>query len=107
MNYYGRSATPVGIVRPLTNITFFDSFYYESGEFASKVAYHWSGGTLPWGRADDAWDPVVLYRKTLAEAEDGSVTIASTGFFDNVSASAAPSPKSIRGGLTPHSSPGS
>lgn len=49
------------------------------------MAYHWSGGSLPWGRAEDAWDPVALYRKVLAEAEDESVTIASIGFFENVS----------------------
>lgn len=82
--HYGHSETPVGIVRPLTDDTFFDSWFFNLGEFASKVAYHWSGGTLLWGHAEDAWDPVALYRKTLAEAEDGSVTIASIGFFENV-----------------------
>lgn len=34
---------------------------------------------------DDLWDPVALYRKVLSEAEDGSVTIASIGFLDNLS----------------------
>ena len=29
-------------------------------------------------------DPVHLYRKTLAEQQDGSVTLASIGFFENV-----------------------
>ncbi len=55
------------------------------GEYASKVAFHWSGGSLPWGRAEEAWDPVALYRKMLAAAEDGTVTIASIGFLENVS----------------------
>lgn len=82
--HYGRSNVPIGIKRPLTNITFFDSWRYELGEYASKVAYHWSGGRLPWGHAEDAWEPVALYRKVLAEAEDHSVTIASIGFLDNV-----------------------
>ncbi|KAK4235770.1 hypothetical protein C8A03DRAFT_36357 [Achaetomium macrosporum] len=82
----GRSNLPIGIPRPLTNATFFDSWFYELGEYASKVAFHFSGGTLPWGRAEDAWDPVALYRKSLAEAEDGSVTIVSIGFLDNLSA---------------------
>lgn len=68
----------------MNNKAFFDNWYYKLGEFTSKVAYHWSGGTLPWGKADDAWDPVVLYRKLLSEADDGSVTIASIGFLDNV-----------------------
>ncbi|KAL1867158.1 hypothetical protein VTK73DRAFT_4320 [Phialemonium thermophilum] len=34
----------------------------------------------------DAWDPVALYRKSLAEADDASVTIASIGFLENLSA---------------------
>jgi hypothetical protein len=83
--YYGHPDISIGIRRPLTNATFFDSFFFELGEYASKVAYHWSGGSLPWGHAEKAWDPVLLYRKVLGEAEDGSVTIASIGFFENVS----------------------
>lgn len=69
----------------MTNASFFDAWFYELGEYASKIAYHWSGGSLPWGHAEDAWDPVSLYRKTLAEAADGPVTIVSIGFFENVS----------------------
>jgi inosine-uridine nucleoside N-ribohydrolase len=83
--HYGHASVPIGIRRPLTNTTFFDSWFYELGEYASKVAFHWSGGSIPWGHAEDAWDPVALYRKTLAGAEDGSVTIVSIGFLDNVS----------------------
>ena len=84
LSHYGKENIPIGILRPLTNATFFDSWSYEVGEYASKVAYHFSGGSLTWGCADDAWDPVALYRKVLAEAKDGSVTIASIGFLDNV-----------------------
>jgi inosine-uridine nucleoside N-ribohydrolase len=40
---------------------------------------------VPWFQVEKTWDPVELYRKTLAEAEDGSVTIASIGFFENLS----------------------
>ncbi|CAP69208.1 uncharacterized protein PODANS_7_11640 [Podospora anserina S mat+] len=40
--HYG-SNTPIGIRRPLTNVTFFDSWFFELGEYTSKVAYHWSG----------------------------------------------------------------
>ncbi|KAI1180089.1 inosine/uridine-preferring nucleoside hydrolase [Nemania sp. FL0916] len=84
--HYGRGEVPVGIRRPLTNATFFDSRSYTVGEYASKVAFHWSAGSsLPWGHAEDAWDPVALYRKVLAAAEDDSVTIASIGFFENLS----------------------
>lgn len=82
--HYGHADLPIGIVRPLTNDSFFDDFYWELGEYASKVAHGWSDGSLLWGEADNAWDPVTLYRKILAGQEDGSVTIASIGFFDNV-----------------------
>ncbi|KAK4102522.1 inosine/uridine-preferring nucleoside hydrolase [Parathielavia hyrcaniae] len=86
LSHYGKAHVPIGSPRPLTNATFFDRYYFDLGEYASKVAYHYSGGSLPWGHADNAWDPVALYRKVLAEAEDGSVTIASIGFLDNLSA---------------------
>ncbi|KAK4177287.1 hypothetical protein QBC36DRAFT_386845 [Triangularia setosa] len=82
--HYGRTV-PIGIRRPLTNATFFDSWFFELSEYTSKVAYHWSGGSLSWGHAEDAWDPVALYRKVLSEVPDHSVTIASIGFFDNLS----------------------
>jgi hypothetical protein len=83
--HYGHAHVPVGRVRrPLTNETFFDSWFFELGEYASKVAFHWSGGTLPWGHANDAWDAISLYRKVLSEADDQSVTIASIGFLENV-----------------------
>ncbi|KAH8602674.1 inosine/uridine-preferring nucleoside hydrolase [Bisporella sp. PMI_857] len=85
LSHYGKSGVPIGIRRPLTNDSFFDAWAFELGEYASKVAYHFSGGSLPWGQADQAWDPVGLYRKVLAEADDDSVTIASIGFFDNLS----------------------
>lgn len=40
---------------------------------------------MPWFEVEKIWEPVGLYRKTLAEAEDGSVTIASIGFLENLS----------------------
>ncbi|KAI0816355.1 inosine/uridine-preferring nucleoside hydrolase [Xylaria sp. FL0064] len=83
--HYGHPNIPIGIRRPLTNVTFLDTWSYEVAEYASKVAFHWSGGSLPWGHAEEAWDPVALYRKVLSEAEDGTVTIASIGFFENLS----------------------
>ena len=82
--HYGLPNVPIGLRRPLSNKAFFDSVSYHLGEYASKIAYHWSGGSLIWGHAEDAWDPVRLYRKTLAEAPDGSVTIASIGYLENV-----------------------
>ncbi|KAF2801277.1 uncharacterized protein BDZ99DRAFT_483852 [Mytilinidion resinicola] len=83
--HHGHTGVPVGLLRPITNDSFFDDWLYERREYASKVAYHYSNGSLPWGNATDAWDPVALYRKTLAAQKDGSVTIASVGFFDNLS----------------------
>ncbi|KAK5654473.1 hypothetical protein OQA88_7101 [Cercophora sp. LCS_1] len=82
--HYGHPTIPIGAIRPLTNATFIDTWLYRLGEYTSKIAYHFSGGSLPWGRADEAWDPVDVYRKTLAESED--VTIVSIGFLDNLSA---------------------
>jgi len=82
--HYGHPNVPVGLRRPITNDSFFDTWSYEMGEYASKVAFHWSNGTLPWGDADKAWEPLDLYRKMLAEQEDGSVTIVSIGFLENV-----------------------
>ncbi|KAF2502403.1 inosine/uridine-preferring nucleoside hydrolase [Lophium mytilinum] len=84
--YYGHPDVPIGLRRPITNESFFDDWAYELGEYTSKVAYHWSNGTLPWGNASKSWEPVELYRKTLACQADGSVTIASIGFLENLSA---------------------
>lgn len=85
VNHYGHPNVPIGLRRPYENSSFFDSRTYELGEYASKVAYHWSGGSVPWFEVGKTWNPVELYRKTLAEAEDNSVTIASVGFFENLS----------------------
>lgn len=40
LSHYGHSHVPIGIPRPLTNITFFDGWYFSLGEYASKTAYH-------------------------------------------------------------------
>ncbi|ORY01063.1 inosine/uridine-preferring nucleoside hydrolase [Clohesyomyces aquaticus] len=85
LNHYGHPNISIGLRRPYTNESFFDAWAYELGEYTSKVAYHWPGGSLPWFQPEKAWDPVGLYRKTLAESADGSVTIASIGFFKNLS----------------------
>lgn len=85
LNHYGSSDVPIGLRGPITNETYFDDYFYELGEFASKVAYHWSNNSIPWGKIDNVWHPVSLYRKLLSEQGDKSVTIASIGFFENVS----------------------
>jgi len=85
LGHYGLSHVPVGLRRPFTNATFFDSWGYQLGEFTSKVAYNWRyDSCLPWGGAEEAWEPVKLYRKVLSEQENKSVTIASIGFLENV-----------------------
>lgn len=89
LSHYGHNQVPIGIVRPISNETFIDTWSFELGEYASKVAYHWrceEDCAVRWGHVDDdAWDPVALYRKALSEAADGSVTIASIGFLNNLS----------------------
>ncbi|KZL87430.1 inosine uridine-preferring nucleoside hydrolase [Colletotrichum incanum] len=82
--HYGLPAVPIGARRPLTNESFFDTFAYDLGEYASKISYHFSGGSIPFGAAETAWDAVSLYRKLLAEADE-PVTIVSIGFFENLS----------------------
>ncbi|KAF2108293.1 inosine/uridine-preferring nucleoside hydrolase [Lophiotrema nucula] len=87
LNHYGHSSVPIGLRRPYANVSFFDTWSYSLGEYASKVAYRWgqSGGSVPWFEVETAWDAVELYRTTLSAAEDGSITIASIGFLENLS----------------------
>lgn len=90
--HYGQGSVPIGARRPLNSDTFIDKFVYSLGEFTSKIAYHWRSDAtlLPWdeggGGAEQAEDPVALYRRLLAAAADGSVTVASVGFLANLSA---------------------
>ncbi|OGM51072.1 inosine/uridine-preferring nucleoside hydrolase [Aspergillus bombycis] len=86
LGYYCHSGVPVGLKRPFSNDTFFDTWSYQLGEYASKVAYNWRhNASMPWGDVSTAWYPVELYRKLLSEADDHSVRIASIGFLDNLS----------------------
>ncbi|RAQ41627.1 inosine/uridine-preferring nucleoside hydrolase [Aspergillus flavus] len=86
LGYYGYSDVPVALKQPFSNDTFLDTWSYQLGEYASKVAYNWRHtASMPWGDVSSAWDPVELYRKLLSEAGDHSVTIASIGFLDNLS----------------------
>ncbi|KAL4891363.1 inosine-uridine preferring nucleoside hydrolase-domain-containing protein [Aspergillus ambiguus] len=84
LGYYGHPQVPIGLKRPFTNSTFFDSYAYQHGEYASKIAYHWrEHASLPWTNVSSTWDPVELYRRLLSK-ENQSVTIASIGFLDNL-----------------------
>ncbi|KAL2760969.1 hypothetical protein ACRALDRAFT_1066634 [Sodiomyces alcalophilus JCM 7366] len=84
LSHYDHPHTPIGARRPLTNDSFFDAHHFSLGEFASKIARHWSAGSLPWGEAHKAHDPVALYRQALAASEDGSVSIVSLAFLHNL-----------------------
>lgn len=84
LGHYGHGDVPIGLRRPINNDHFFDSQGFALGEYASKVAYHWQGGSLRWDAVEEASEPVELYRKLLAAEEDGTVTIASIGFLENV-----------------------
>ncbi|KAK3947801.1 Inosine/uridine-preferring nucleoside hydrolase domain-containing protein [Pseudoneurospora amorphoporcata] len=101
-SYHQKKAIPIGVFRhptsngtviPLPNSSFLDVVYWHLGEFASKIAFRFGSPSspdyvkpsIPWGRAEDAWSAVSLYRKLLSGADDESVTIASIGFLDNLS----------------------
>ncbi|KAJ9637124.1 hypothetical protein H2199_007410 [Coniosporium tulheliwenetii] len=86
LGHYGHGSVPIGLRRPINNNHFFDSQGFELGEYASKVAYHWQGGSLRWNAVEEASEPVELYRKVLAAEDDGAVTIVSIGFLENLSA---------------------
>ncbi|KAK0461789.1 uncharacterized protein EV420DRAFT_1266488, partial [Desarmillaria tabescens] len=82
LTYYSHADVPIGAIRPFNDSIFTDTHYYQYGDYASKVQHHWNASLTD---ADDAWDPVDLYRKVLSEQDDRSVIIASIGFFDNLS----------------------
>jgi hypothetical protein len=87
--HYNHSHVPIGLNRPFTDSTFLDTFTYDLGEYASKVAYNFKsdGQMLKWpGGAASAQDPVALYRKVLSQQPDKSVTMVSIGLFVIVSA---------------------
>lgn len=88
LSHYGQGQVPISISRSFSNETFIDTRYFERGEYASKIAYQFrcDDCAVRWGHVgEDTWDPVELYRKTLSEAPDGSVTIASVGFLTSLS----------------------
>jgi hypothetical protein len=91
LGHYGGSHVPVSLRRPYANATFFDGWFWQFGEFASKIAYHWQNDSyLQWDRPDLTWEPVELYRKLLSRQPDRSVTVASIGYLDNVPTTFSP-----------------
>lgn len=87
-------------MKPATEDTFFDDDLFSSvslllitfrgllthvsrGEYASKLAYHFPRMLQ---NATSTPNPVDLYRQILGETQNGSITIVSIGFFDNLAA---------------------
>ncbi|KAL7928360.1 inosine-uridine preferring nucleoside hydrolase domain-containing protein [Trichoderma chlorosporum] len=78
--YFGNDI-PIAAFRPITNDTFFDSYFYLYGEYASKVAYNWPRKIET---AASTVTPVELYRNVLSSADDESIHIISIGFLTNL-----------------------
>ncbi|KAK8087309.1 hypothetical protein PG994_002283 [Apiospora phragmitis] len=93
--HYGKGDVPIGIVRPLANSSFFDDYAYELGDrvplrlffffFIQCFFFASTQPTLAAHQRRESRRSRILYRSTLASAPDGSVTIASIGFFENLS----------------------
>ncbi|KAL7907278.1 inosine-uridine preferring nucleoside hydrolase domain-containing protein [Trichoderma velutinum] len=78
--YFGNDV-PIAAFRPITNDTFFDSYFYLYGEYASKLAYNWPRKIET---AASTPTPVELYRTILSSADEGSIHIISIGFLTNL-----------------------
>ncbi|KAL6874809.1 Inosine/uridine-preferring nucleoside hydrolase domain-containing protein [Trichoderma novae-zelandiae] len=78
--YYGNDV-PTAAFRPITNDTFFDSFYYLYGEYASKLAYHWPRTVES---AVQTPTPVELYRTILSSASNKSIHFISIRLVTNL-----------------------
>lgn len=70
--YYGRGDIPIGELK--------GSGFAKEGRYVEKVSREFPHDLQP-GEADDA---VALYRRTLADAKDGSVVLVSVGFLTNL-----------------------
>ncbi|OTB05605.1 hypothetical protein M426DRAFT_319596 [Hypoxylon sp. CI-4A] len=81
--YFGNEDIPIAAIRPLTDKTFVDTWEFNLGEYASKIAHNW-----PRALNDSATTPtpVELYRSILSSAEDQSITLISLGFLTNIAA---------------------
>ncbi len=78
--YFGLSDVPVGVttdpVPPSGNVS----------RYLPDLAKHWAG------REPEPLSALDLYRKVLSESPDGSVTIISIGFFNNLAAALRDNP---------------
>ncbi|KAF2753554.1 inosine-uridine nucleoside n-ribohydrolase [Pseudovirgaria hyperparasitica] len=79
--YFGNGDIPIAAMKPLTNDTYFDRYTFVNGEYASKIAYNYPRALDDAGHTPD---PVQMYRRILGSAEDGSITVVSLGYFDNL-----------------------
>ncbi|KAK6071538.1 inosine uridine-preferring nucleoside hydrolase [Seiridium cupressi] len=72
---------PIGMIRPLSNDTYFDDYYYLYGEYPSKVSHHWPSVL---NESSEIPTPVEVYREILGSATNNSLTIISVGFLTNI-----------------------
>ncbi|KAL6890395.1 inosine-uridine preferring nucleoside hydrolase domain-containing protein [Trichoderma evansii] len=79
--YFNNEDIPIAAFRPLTNDTFFDSYFYLYGEYVSKLAYNWPRKVK---ESSLTPTPVELYRTILNSAEDESIHIISIGGLINL-----------------------
>ncbi|KAI9037476.1 inosine/uridine-preferring nucleoside hydrolase [Aspergillus affinis] len=87
LGYNNLPQVPVGIRNPRSNLTYLDTTTFEHGEYASKIMHHWKGYRSPLFQRGEDWifyDPVRLYRQSLARAKPHGVKIASIGLLDNL-----------------------
>ncbi|KAI5841740.1 hypothetical protein DFP73DRAFT_480552, partial [Morchella snyderi] len=76
--FYGHPNIEVAIQKPLDNTTY-DPDYTRYGGWVQTLSQKWPEDIKD---GSNTTDPVLLYRKLLASADDNSVTIAVIGFFD-------------------------
>ncbi|KII83357.1 hypothetical protein PLICRDRAFT_47242 [Plicaturopsis crispa FD-325 SS-3] len=72
--YYGHPTIPIAARKPVTNATF-------TPDYPHLLATRYPGVVRD---GEDTPDPVPLYRELLAGQDDGSVTIVSVGYFENI-----------------------
>ncbi|EME39121.1 hypothetical protein DOTSEDRAFT_159290 [Dothistroma septosporum NZE10] len=79
--YFGNGDVPIAAMRPLTSETFLDQQTFLYVDYASKVAHNFPRALED---AEQTSTPGEIYSSILESASDGSVTIISIGFLDNL-----------------------
>lgn len=91
--YYGNPDISIAAVRPLTNATFFDTWTYTLGEFATKLSFNFPRSLAS---TTSTPEPMTLYRTLLASSPtNSSLNLISIGFLNNLAALLVSPPDSI------------